>query len=256
MPARVRCPTCDTPLTAPDDLLGSTVRCEACGQQFVAKAPPSRRRLDDEFDDRPARRRYADDDEDDDDDDDRPIRRRRVRPRRRTAAAPFVFAGLVFVGLAAAIGGLLWHFTKTVKKVTPPIPAFAAPAQPPLPAFAQPPAVAQPTPQPQPPAGQKVVLSNPRWGGMGPPGSFQVDYAFANGQRPFGGFLILVVKQPDGSIGKAPLHFLNASGTIPVTSHGRFGQPQGPIEMWMTEGGVPGPFGPEGTPISNRVTLN
>jgi hypothetical protein len=263
MPARVRCPTCETALTAPDEVLGSTVRCEACGQQFTAKAPPSRRRLDDDEYDRPARRPRFEDEDDEDDDFDRPRARRRVRPRRRTNAAPFVFAGIVFLGLAGAIGGLFWYFTSNVRRVVP-TPAMAVPQpviqpqllQPP-PAF-QPPIGAEPQPAAPPPAaGQRVTLSNPRW--SGPFNDFEVDYTFRDG-RPFGGIYTLVFRSPDGSTGSATLHgILNASGTarIHVMGFGRAGRRAGPLEIWMAEGMVmPGPRAPDPPAISNRVTLN
>jgi hypothetical protein len=94
------CPSCNRPLRVPDSLVGQTVKCPGCGENFSAvlheeaPAPPPRRSApepehfaekDRRDEDRPVRRRYRDEEDDrprryrdeDDDEDDRPRRRRR-----------------------------------------------------------------------------------------------------------------------------------------------------------------------------------
>jgi len=106
MPELFTCPHCGKSVRVPDNLLGRTVKCPACGGRLVAgEAPPeaeppprparpeesyaenrpSRRPDDDDVDDdRPPRRR-DDDDENEEYDDAGELRRRRRGKRRRRA---------------------------------------------------------------------------------------------------------------------------------------------------------------------------
>ncbi len=122
----VHCPTCDTVLALPDEMLGQQVRCGDCQGVFVAEAPPKRARARDDEDrdrdrdrDRPSSRRRERDDEDDDDRD-RPSRRRRrdrdedddyddrpARPKKKRRKKKAV-AGMPGLAMAAAILFLIW----------------------------------------------------------------------------------------------------------------------------------------------------
>ena len=120
----VHCPTCDTALALPDEMLGQQVRCGDCQGVFVAEAPPKRARARDDEDrdrDRPSSRR-RDRDDDDDDDRDRPSRRRRrdrddeeddyddrpARPKRKKRRKKKATAGIPGLAVAAAILFLIW----------------------------------------------------------------------------------------------------------------------------------------------------
>src|SRR5437867_738819 len=91
MSASFTCPDCGKHFTAPDGVLGKSVRCKACGASFVAEPEggfpdveiaPVQTVLPADPDDEPPRRRRRDEDDElrrrrrDDDDDDRPRRRR------------------------------------------------------------------------------------------------------------------------------------------------------------------------------------
>ena len=274
MSVKLRCPQCNTTLTAPDDILGQTVRCEECDGTFTAKTSSRRPQVVDE-DDAPRRpsksnsRRLANDDDDDDDDDDefdRPRKKRKPK-KNSTNAAPFIFGGLLIGFFAIIVVVLGYYFIRSPKAAQPQM-AINIPAPPMMPNnFAPLPNNAVAPVQPQAPnAGEKVRISNARWGGGGGfgggfpgQGDFTIEYEFLQG-RPIGGRYKVYCKHNDGSSSEAEMHgIIDQRGTLTIKSFGGgFGRPrQQGMEIWIVEGGFGGPFGGNnGTKVSNTLTLN
>ena len=121
---RIRCPSCEANLPAPEDVVGKRVKCPKCGEAFIAAddewetktavqagapgsapaAPPplprgedpprkSRRELDDDEDDRPRRRRREEDEEEDEEEQDGRPRRLRRSEAKYLASRPGYLLG-------------------------------------------------------------------------------------------------------------------------------------------------------------------
>ena len=259
MSVKLRCPQCNTTLTAPNEIIGQTVRCEECEATFTAKKPAQRSQVVD-ANEAPARpsntntRRLADEE---DDEDDRPRKKRRQK-KSSTNAAPLIFGGLLAMSLIVVVLFLGYYFVRSPKSAqqqaatnTPPAamqPIFPANQFAPLPNN-----VGMAPAQPPPIAGDKVRISNARWGGgnriggFPTQGDFTFDYECLNG-RPNGVQFKLQCKHFDGSTSNGVLHSLvNLSGTLTMkpSMFGRWRQ-QG-MEFWIEE---------NGTRVSNILRLN
>jgi hypothetical protein len=281
MSIKLVCPDCSRALFAPEDILGETVKCENCSATFTARAGqksraaalPAEPRSEQPAPVPRSRRR-----EEPDDDDDRPAKRTPRRAVKGKNPLPFVLVGggLALFGLLVC-GGVVALLltqsrgTKDASSAGPNVAPLAAPApapwQAPNPvpderparfAAAAPPAPFEPI---QPPAagnaaaGQKVTLSNAKWGN-GLRGDFSVEYSFADGRRPFGGFYVLRWRGADGNVGSADCHFLDASGTLSIRIIGGLGRRAGAMTLWLEESTGPAVLGRNGTRISNELALN
>lgn len=256
MSVKVRCPQCNTTLTAPNDIIGQTVRCEECEATFTAKKPALRPPVVD-ADEAPVRpsktntRRLADDD----DEDDRPRKKRRHK-KSSTNAAPLIFGGLLAMSLIVVVIFLGYYFVRSPKSAQQQ--AVKIPAQP-QPMF-QPNGFA-PLPnnvgvapaQAPPIVGDKIRISNARWGGsnrMGgfpTQGDFTYDYECLFG-RPVAGQFRIQCKNFDGSTISGVLNsMVNLSGTQTMKPSMFSRWRQQSMEFWIEE---------NGTRVSNILTLN
>ena len=100
--SKISCPKCGSILQIEDDMLGTTIACGGCANEFVA-AKPERRydyEQDDWDEDQPSPRRESIDDDDYDDVDE--LRRRRRYRRREVAQSGYAIASLV-CGIVALV---------------------------------------------------------------------------------------------------------------------------------------------------------
>ncbi len=244
MSVELLCPECESISTAPDEILGETVRCEECNSLFTAKVPIRRQLL-----------------EDGDDEYDRP-RIKRMPDMTGIIARPFLIGVLLIGFLTLLIVGTTMYGVLGPKSVPPvakkrePVPPVMLTNPVPVHPITQQPIAQFPSGGPMARApqmpwdGDHFEISNARRDGRF--GDFSIDFVCLN-DGVFRGNYNVHCKHDDGSVSKADMRFFDGQrGTLTIRTFGDFGRPkkqkQG-MEIWIESGFV-------GTKVSNTLFLD
>ena len=239
MSVKLLCPECESISTAPDEILGETVRCEECNSLFTAKIPIRRQLL-----------------EDDNDVYDHP-HSRRMLAKTGTDPRPFRIGVKLLGGCSLLIFGALLLFVLAVFLTKPEVAARKRDPVPPWIINGGIPAV-------QTVQGvQKIRISNARLGGGdkndpfgGDRGDFTFDFEFLDRHPAFGQFYVRC-RYSDGSTAEAHMGvvgIMDNRGTLSITSFG--GQKQQRVEIWIEESEIAARSTTPRTSVSNLLALN